>query len=243
MTKEIVDKYVLVVMEYIHNIQNSEIIRNMDDNMVVIAGLQCIIHVFKLTYQLTGCVQTTIAVTQKGIACYLEYVEQMQKTQFVLNANIADAVTFVYSKTIHDVYNNGATSTDNVHPLLHRLDNITSTILWTNNPDIHHLQRLELAHSYLQKFIYVDAMFTDVPWYKLLELFQEYTWMDYSIYYELLGEFFKQLKKKQKIITKDSLRNNMLYFLAYLKDKSFDEIAVLEGYKSKYDIVAKMLSP
>ena len=242
MSKELLDKYVLVVMEYIHHIHGSEIIRNMDDNDVVLSGLKCIIHVFKIAFHLTGCVQTTVSLTQKAIACYLEYVEQMQKTQFVLNANIADAVIFVYSKTINEINPSVDHSTTATQPFLNHLDYITTTVLWTSNPDISNVQRLELAHHYLQKAIYLDSAFPNLPVYKLLEMFQQYTWMDYGVYYELVGEFLKQLKKKQKSITKDVLRNNMLYFLAYLKDKTLDEIASTEGLKSKYEIVGRLCS-
>lgn len=245
MPKELIDKYVLVIMEYIHNINSSDIIKNMDDNDIVLSGLKCIIHVFKLTFHITGCVQSTISVTQKAIAYYLEYVEQMQKTQFVLNANITDAVTYVYSKTISELHNNDI-SPDNfenftsAQPFLNYLDYVTTTILWTSNPDILNIQRLELAHHYLQKAIMLDVGYPNIPVFKILQMLQDYVWMDYPTYYELAGEFIKQVKKR-KSITKDGLRNNMLYFLAHLKDKTLDEIAVQEGYKSKYDIVSRLL--
>lgn len=246
MTKEIIDKFVLLVMEYIHNIHKSDIIQHMENNDVVLSGLKCIIHVFKITFQLTECIPSAVTLTQKSIACYLEYVEQMQKTQFVLNANIADAVTFVYSKTINTLHctpeTANAVGNHKYDYILNNLDYITTTILWANNPDINHTQHLQLASNYLQKSILLDAVFPALPVFKLLQMFQENVWMEYADYYELVGEFLRQLKKKQKSITKDGLRNNMIYLLAYLKDKTLEEIATAEGFKTKYDIVSHLLA-
>jgi hypothetical protein len=238
--KDLVDNFVLVVMEYIHTMNSSEILKALDDNEIVLSGLKSIIHVFKITYKITGCINTTIASVKKAIYCYLEYVEQMQKTQFVLNANIADAIVFVYSKTINELHASTCipSNFENIaetQSILNQLDVITTTILWAHNPDINNIQRLELAHQYLHKSILL-CLQQDANNLKVIQLIQEHIWMDYSVYFELVAEYLSQCKKKKTII-KDNMRNKMLYFLAYMKDKTLDEIAAHEGFKSKYDIV------
>jgi hypothetical protein len=175
--KPLIDKYVLVLLEFIHLINTSDIIRSLDNaHSVYKIGLNAVTHIFKLSYYITHNSETAGCYSQKGIYCYLEYIEQMNRTHTLHNLNNIDAVLFVYDKTLSEIYsptgNNMNISSheqnmftnivslnhpqmyeSNVKPLLENISSITHTILWIENPKLTYLQQLDITHEYLPKYI------------------------------------------------------------------------------------------
>jgi len=182
--KALIDKYILVLLEYIHLIDTSEIIRGLDNSTTVFQiGLHAIAHIYKLTYYITKNVETAGCYTQKGIYCYLEYIEQMNRTNSLHNLNNMDAVLFVYDKTLAEIYtptgkrtntsneqnmftnivslNHPETREHNWKVILENLSNITQTVLWIDNLEITYLERLNITHEYLPKFMNIYAELPD----------------------------------------------------------------------------------
>ena len=179
----LIDKYVLVLLEFIHLINTSDIIRSLDNaHSVYKIGLNAVTHIFKLSYYITHNSETAGCYSQKGIYCYLEYIEQMNRTHTLHNLNNIDAVLFVYDKTLSEIYspignhmnvssheqnmftnivslNHPQMYESNVKPLLENISSITHTILWIENPKLTYLQQLDITHEYLPKYI---ALYEDV---------------------------------------------------------------------------------
>jgi hypothetical protein len=222
--KALIDKYILVLLEYIHLIDTSEIIRGLDNSTTVFQiGLHAIAHIYKLTYYITKNVETAGCYTQKGIYCYLEYIEQMNRTNSLHNLNNMDAVLFVYDKTLAEIYtptgkrtntsneqnmftnivslNHPETREHNWKVILENLSNITQTVLWIDNLEITYLERLNLTHEYLPKFINIYAELPDsltIDIIKYLSLIQDKLRFTTPEYVEFLDVFYKTYKKMAK---------------------------------------------
>ena len=173
---ELIEKYALLLMEYIHLVNSSEIIPQLDNSTVVFQiGLNALAHIYKLTFLLTKNVESAGCYTQKGMYCYLEYIEQMNRTNTLHNLDNMDAVLFVYDKTLSDLYSPTGVSSNNSHQqnmfsnilslnhphadehnwkhILENICYITKTVLWFDNPSITYLQRIDLTHEQLEKWL------------------------------------------------------------------------------------------
>lgn len=264
--KEVIDKYVLLLLEYTHLVNTSDIIKTLENPDLFVYGLNALIHVFKLSAHITKSVDTTVSYCQKGMYCYLEYIEQLHKSNLVNNLDCSDAITFVYTKTIGDIFgsqtnaqsttitnvlslNNNDDNDENevsLHSLLAQLERITTVLLWTNNPDITYVQRGDIIQKYLVKYLYLMVETEQYVEYLNAILFvssvQEHIWLVYEEYVDIMDEFVKWMKKAAKYknasaFSKEHVRAKLLYIVVYFKDRTLAEIMEVEGWKKKNDIV------
>jgi len=232
--KALIDKYIFILLEYIHLIDASEIIRGLDNQLSVFnIGLHSIAHIYKLTYYITKNVETAGCYTQKGVYCYLEYIEQMNRTNSLHNLNNTDAVLFVYDKTLSEMYNTnerGIISHEqnmfsNIvslnHPqsreqnwkiILEHISNITQTILWNTNPCITFSQRLNIAHDYLPKYMNLYAESSTPPTtldiIHYITLIQDKLVITHNEYIDFLDSFYKIFKQTAKVRTRNMKNAN-----------------------------------
>ena len=264
--KDIIDKYTFLLMEYIHLINTSDIINSLEkSNVIFLTGLNTLLHIYKLCLFISKNVDTAASYTQKGVYCYLEYIEQMYKTNYINHLDYLDAITFVYNKTIVEIYgpqnNSESTSIINVlslsethppHPnemeeqkkLLTQLEKITNTLLWTNNPDLTFENHLDISYRFLQKYLNSILLFENGEdghyIISFIVCLQDHICIDYDEYIEILYEFHKQMKKNTKYHTaqlKENIHTKLIYLVAHMSGKSFTQIAEMEGFKKKMDIV------
>jgi hypothetical protein len=254
----IIDKYVLVLLEYIHLFDSSDIIRSVCNPTVVYKiGIHAISHIYKLSYCITKNAETAGCYTQKGMYCYLEYVEQMNRTHSLHNLNNTDAVLFVYDKTLSELYltngklnhnhqeqnmfSNIVSLNDSIvceydyKPILDNLSSITQTILWVDNVNITHLEQLNLAHEYLPKFmsIYTNLPVQPVKTNTILSVIQDKIQMTYDEYVDLLETVYKIQKKtaKQSPSSQTGTHEICLIISVFFSGKTLGEIATSEYAK------------
>lgn len=265
--KDIVDKYVLLLLEYTQIVSTSDIIKTLENPDLFVYGLNALIHVFKLNIHITKSIDTTVSYCKKGMYCYLEYIEQLHKSNLMNNLDCSDAITFVYTKTIGDIFgsqtNTQSTTISNVlslnntdendehnnyalHSLLSQLERITTVILWTNNPDITYSQRSDLIQKYLVKYLHLMVETEQYVEYLNAVLFissiQEHIWLVYDEYADIIDEFLKWVKKSAKFrsasaFSKEHVRSKLLYIVVYFKDRMLSELMESEGWKKKNEIV------
>lgn len=114
--KELLDRYVAILLEYLQWMHASATLRAMDHaDKIVQIGLQSIIHIFKLTILQTQNLEIAFCYCQKGMICYLEYIEQMTQTNALHNLDNIDALLFGYNKTILELYNSKAAAFSNTN--------------------------------------------------------------------------------------------------------------------------------
>lgn len=110
---DLIDNYLIALNEYLNAMNSSEIIQEMEKKDACIhAGLQSITHIFKLTYLSTHNSDIALYYTQKGMYCYLEYIEQMIKTNAFIHLNNMDAIVLEYNRTLMEMYNSKTAATD-----------------------------------------------------------------------------------------------------------------------------------
>jgi len=209
----IVKKFTNVIIEYLHLINKSEIIQNVHNSKYVIyIGLNTIIHVFKIILLSTKNIDLAHYYSQKSYYCYLEYIEQIHKTNMMHNLNNSDAVMFVYNKTIIDIYNNNESSlisniinlnlnNENVvinnyeiEEILENILQITKIILYWENTDFTVKDFTVIANTFLLKYLLVSSP-DIIPIYKYIEILQEkIKVISFDKYIEILTATFKKIK-------------------------------------------------
>jgi hypothetical protein len=272
--KALIDKYILVLLEYIHLIDTSEIIRGLDNSTTVFQiGLHAIAHIYKLTYYITKNVETAGCYTQKGVYCYLEYIEQMNQTNSLHNLNNMDAVLFVYDKTLAEIYtptgkrtntsheqnmftnivslNHPETREHNWKVILENLSNITQTVLWIDNLELTYLDRLNLTHEYLPKYlnIYADVSGSgtkdNIEIIKYISHIQgklRFTLADYVDFLEVFYKTYKKLAKHLTQTTASAADDKRLCITVNLAGKTMPEVlsseyGKQEGWKTTADFI------
>lgn len=275
--KALIDKYILVLLEYIHLIDTSEIIRGLDNSTTVFQiGLHAIAHIYKLTYYITKNVETAGCYTQKGVYCYLEYIEQMNRPNSLHNLNNMDAVLFVYDKTLAEIYTPSGKRTNTSHEqnmftnivslnhpetrehnwkvILENLSIITQTVLWIDNTDITYLERLNLTHEYLPKYlnIYADVSGTgtgsskdNIEIVKYISHIQDklkFTLLEYVEFIDVFYKTYKKIAKHARPTSTALTDDKCLFITVNLSGKTMSEVLASEcgkqeGWKTVADFV------
>jgi hypothetical protein len=273
---ELIEKYILLLMEYIHLVNSSEIIPQLENTTSVFQiGVNALAHIYKITFLITKNVESAGCYTQKGIYCYLEYIEQMNRTNSLHNLDNMDAILFVYDKTLTDVYAPNGITTNSSHQqnmfsnilsmnhphtedshwkmMLENLCSFTKTILWIDRKDITYLQRIDLAHEHLQKWLILAFDNTNIrestlEIMKYIPVIQEKCPMTYPEYILLLETMFKSYKKamkQSKIPDESVVREKCMVVIVYFSGKTFSEMVdsdygKSEGWKTIVDVIKWM---
>ncbi len=103
MIENIIFHYTNIVADYFEHMIQSELLNKLNNNTYIfIIGLNAVLHIYKLSLLNSRSFETTQFLCQKAYYCYLEYIEQMNKSNLLHNLNNSDAIIFVYKKTISD---------------------------------------------------------------------------------------------------------------------------------------------
>ena len=99
----IIELYVRLINEYYSIMTQSDIIKKIENKrFIMYVGLNAINNIFKINLITTKNIQITYYYCEKACYCYLEYIEQINKTEALNNLNINDVVKFVYKENIFD---------------------------------------------------------------------------------------------------------------------------------------------
>jgi hypothetical protein len=106
-TSEILNKYNLLIIEYLNFIIESINVKNNAYNkFVILRGLKTITHVFNIILYYTKNLDVAYYHSQKSFYFYIEFIGQISEDQHTfLQLNSRDAMMFVYKKTIYEINN------------------------------------------------------------------------------------------------------------------------------------------
>ena len=106
-TSEILNKYNLLITEYLNFIIESINVKNNAYNkFVILRGLKTITHVFNIILYYTKNLDVAYYHSQKSFYFYIEFIGQISEDQHTfLQLNSRDAMMFVYKKTIYEINN------------------------------------------------------------------------------------------------------------------------------------------
>lgn len=115
---DIINKYYMIINEYIHHMIESEVLKTMDNsNYIVCIGLNVIIYIFQISIYSLKNIDAVYTVCQNAYYCYLEYIEQMHKTDTLHDLMNIDAILFVYKRA----FDTASLTTNNIQTTLNNL--------------------------------------------------------------------------------------------------------------------------
>jgi hypothetical protein len=218
MNNILIELYVRLVNEYYSIMGQSDILKNIENKRYIIyTGLNAINNIFKINLTTTNNIQTTYFYCEKACYCYLEYIEQINKTEVLNNLNISDVVKFVYKETI--IYNENAStpinhnSTINIessNTVFTILTRISSILFNWNNDNIDENIQTIICQKYLPKYLYLFVENNIVEYIDYLDTIIEKIKMNKDVYIEFLEQFFKKIKN---IKTNNDINNKIMIFL------------------------------
>ncbi len=203
MDKDISDylnTYLDIIDEYMNNMKQSNFITaHLNREFLIYTGFRAITHIFQITYAYTNDLDTSFYSSQKAYIFYLEYLEQIEKTNMEHDLNYTDAIQFLYGKTITDLT---PIKTSDKYA---RVSKLVDAILWCGG------MRTNIKKKIIMNCFLVD--YDTVLYY--IELTQ-LLYMDNSDYEKFLSEMCLVLKKykcsdlnSQKIYKLRDLDKNM----------------------------------
>ena len=118
--QELIHRYSLIVYDYLAIMNSSDTLKVIDSAKYIVQnGLTAITHIYKIAFYMTKNVATSADYAQKGIYCFIEYIEQTYKLGYInpssnnssAHFDMMDAIIFIYDKTISELKNDNS---DNV---------------------------------------------------------------------------------------------------------------------------------
>ena len=201
MNQDFTNNYIDIIIEYIEKTSTSAFIKSHPDSAFIVhSGFKTISHVFMIHFINTNDSEGAFYNSQKAYMLYLEYLEQ---TSMIHDLNHADAILFVYSKTISDftVVNNAKITDDTTIKTM-------ETILWFENVNVNRTQITKrlivelLRHDDISKYIDIAHKrdMTNDEYVVFLDettaLFKRSKWNDVSLY--ILQHWDKHVNMKIK---------------------------------------------
>ena len=167
--------------------QSKFITSNLNRDFLIYTGYRAITHIFQINYVYTNDLETSFYSSQKAYIFYLEYLEQMEKTNMSHDLNYTDAIQFLYNKTISHITPNTNFKFSDEYAKVSRL---TELILWSNKSDIY--------KSDIQKKTVMNCFLLD---YDVIVYCLEITQlrkMNETEYASFLSDIYQVLKKYKK---------------------------------------------
>ena len=217
----LIELYVRLLNEYYSIMDQSDILKNIENRRYIFyIGLNAINNIFKINLITSKNIQTTYYLCEKACYCYLEYIEQINKTEILNNLNISDVVTFVYKETIlyncdkptipidNNFYSN--INTDNLKDLFVLLTRMSSILFNWNNENIDENMLMIICQKYLLKYLY----FFNENYFEYIDYFEtiiEKMKMNKDVYIDFLEQFYKKMKHNKN---KNDTRKKIMIFIS-----------------------------
>ena len=170
-----------MVYDYLAIMNSSETMRGIDcSKQIIQLGLSAMTHIYKLAFCITKNVSTSSDHCQKGIYCFIEYVEQTYKLggNSTQPFDFMDAIVFIYEKTISDLrsidsideHSGSSSAVSNIlsvsqshqahgmvflqcRTALEQFGRVVSVLLWVNHPSMNLTDEMEIVDAHLIDFL------------------------------------------------------------------------------------------
>lgn len=262
----LITKYESIVYDYLAVMNSSETVKSMDvAKYTVQIGLNAITHIYKLAFCMTKCVATAAEHCQKGIYCFIEYIEQTYKLGYMNHSSqqfdFMDAVTFIYDKTLSELgsdeqpcssafVNILSASTQpaiDCRNALEQFGRVTSVLVWTNHTTMTLTDQMEIVDAHLIDFLLWSSsshkpndLNSDL--FMFIETAQDtIVKMDKKEYMDFLTAIKKQIKKQEKKGIDTIAVLPACLYLKTLSGMVLTEIAEQERWKRGADDLAKFV--
>ena len=240
--QQIIEKYYLVLSEFIERIQNSQQIINSNKSVTTLSvGLTSIHRVFEYTLLNTKQIDKAFYQSQQTYYYLIEYLEQVHESKLIHNLNHKDAVMFIYKKAIFDVHdgtsfensnslNNIMTlSTNHVNindkewrTLFIRISKLINVLLCWNNNLYDFSFRVMICNKYLHGTLINIERFDFMTYY--LEYIHQKFPIDRDKYLELLSNILTKseiIKRIRSGSITDQEKNDIVFNKLSLGNSEF----------------------
>jgi hypothetical protein len=237
---QILETYSKLVNEYFGLLNESEIMKELSfPTSSVYIGLNAIHRVFEIILMKTKSIEKTYYYCQRAYYYYLEYIEQIYRTNLSQNLNHMDIILFVYKKTIYDTYdgddNNNSHTLSNImtltnetliidekewRELLLKITKMINILFQWENKKIDFHERQSISTNYLHRFLNkIDVVDNSLQY---LEVIQEKMEMEFDTYDNLLIELIKTLESTKTRLSITGLgRNESILTKFYIEESIF----------------------
>jgi len=264
---DLIEKYISMVFEYLSIMQSSDVIGSITNPSYAIQlGLSAITHIFKLAFINTKNMSTTETYYQKGIYCYVEYLEQFNKLSATQPLDYADAVGFIYDRTLSDLHANGSSSVftnilsvsqshqaqgddfSECIEILNQVGTVASSLLWLTNKQMTLMDQIEIVEQHFVDFICASSVPEIMePIFTFLDTIQTHI-LDISgrDYDDILLSIKKRLTNKilntkPQQETQQCVVDSCLILVANYSGKSLKYIAEQEGWRKPGEDLVKAI--
>jgi hypothetical protein len=267
--KYIVYKYYMIIYEYIYHMNESKLLTSLNQSTYIICiGLNVIIYIFQISMNSLKNIDAVYELCQNAYYCYLEYIEQMHKTNSLHDLTNLDAILFVYKKS----FDNSMVGNNNIHNpqkniiilddtnkqlsyIINNLSIITKSLLFfekdifcnvSENKYTQKFVMLEIQHIidhslYPYLLLLVGSTYDYTLVCEYMQYIQEKLKMEYPDYVHYLDEVHKILKKYKKesyAITREDTNGKIIDIFLNTETKK----NIVNGIAQKeYKTVAKKL--
>jgi len=170
----IAEQYCYAIKELFIKIDGSELIKTSDQLPIILSiGVNSIHRVFEYVLLRKKNIEQAKYYTQQACYYFLEYIEQVHKSNLTHSLNNTDAVLFVYKKTIFDIHdgdNNDPTNTmSNILTLMDepinindkewrnmylRISKIINVLFYWNNASYTFQDRKRICDEFMLRYLY-----------------------------------------------------------------------------------------
>jgi hypothetical protein len=209
-------------------------ISNLNNSLFI--GMNAIHRVFEYILIKNKNIDNAYYYSQKCYFYYLEYMEQIYKSDLLHNLNHIDAILFVYKKTIFDIYdgehNNSSATISNImmlndeyltldekdlRELLKKISNFTKTLFFWNNTNITFENRVKICDTFLHRYLHrIDSLDMTNSY---LDMIQQTIVMDYHKYEDLLNEFIYKIERTKKIVHLNETDKNENFLMKFYVER------------------------
>jgi len=217
---EIIEGFGKIMTGYLLVMDESEIVRKSKYiDTILYNGANIVIHVFTMHVYSKKSLEDIYKQCCSAYVCYLEYIEQLEKTNLANNLYISDISVFVYKLTLGELSKDGARNSVSEQvdgDLCNQSTKISEIVVKSNdviidvvvktwnvllawNSSLSFDARLAICDVHLTKYaklFYVASESTVLLDY--LGIIQEKWEMDDNIYFAFLNEYYRCLYKLHK---------------------------------------------
>ena len=211
---EIIESFGKIMTGYLLFMEQSEVVINSKYvETILYNGANIVIHVFTMFVSNGQPIENILKQCCKTYICYLEYIEQIDKTNLANNLYISDISAFVYKMVFSDLNNvtNISASNRNIIDLLVKNWNV----LMSWNTPISLEVKIAICDIHLVNYTKLFYNITNASLYRdYLDCIQNKFKMSEKVYFMFLNEYYKSLYKMKKKNTISSIEEKHMVFIA-----------------------------
>lgn len=206
---EIIEGFGKIMTGYLLFMDESDIVKGSKYiDTILYNGANIVIHVFTIHVYSNQSLENIYKQCCSAYMCYLEYIEQLDKTNLANNLYISDISIFVYKLTLGELANNSIENNSDVCSGPDRLHNSklidlvvktwNSLLMW--NSTLSANARLAICDVHLTKYakLFYTNSLSYVFW-DYLGTIQEKWKMDDNMYFLFLNEYYRCLYKLAQV--------------------------------------------